>query len=76
MLIHPIKGYIQRAKSTVHYQSVCGDICAMEAYPSAEGHGALAALPTLRRQVLQQEMLRVGGETLSSLFMDPVGESS
>lgn len=41
-----------------------------------KGMEHLAALPALRRQVLQQAMLRVGGETLSFSFMDPVGGSS
>lgn len=41
-----------------------------------KGMEHLAALPALRRQVLQQATLWGGGETFHSSFMDPVGGSS
>lgn len=48
----------------------------METPHELKGMEHLAILPALRRQLLQQAMVWVGGEALSSSFMDPMGGSS
>lgn len=48
----------------------------METSHELKGMEHLAILPALRRQLLQQAMVWVGGEALSSSFMDPMGGSS